>query len=56
MTRWSTAQLGLRRGPDEVVCANELHWLIRDTAHTSWPTGNFATDLDMMIEYWNAWI
>jgi hypothetical protein len=28
---------------DKLVCANRLHWLVRDDTPTSWPMANFST-------------
>ena len=37
---------------DELVCANHLHWLVRDNQPTSWATAGFLTFLNAAKAYW----
>jgi hypothetical protein len=37
---------------DQLVCANYLHWLVRDNEPTSWPTANFLAFLNAAKAYW----
>ncbi len=37
----------------DLVCANGIHWLVRDWHSTSWPLAHFQTYLRSTIEYWN---
>ncbi len=39
----------------KLVCANELHWLVRDGSHTSWPPANYSKFLDATRQLWNQW-
>lgn len=38
----------------KLVCANSLHWLVRDGEHTSWPVSNFKTYLAAARKHWEA--
>jgi hypothetical protein len=37
---------------DKLVCANRLHWLVRDDTPTSWPTANFSTFTAAAKKFW----
>jgi hypothetical protein len=37
---------------DKLVCANRLHWLVRDDAPTSWPMANFSTFTAAAKKFW----
>jgi hypothetical protein len=39
----------------QLVCANELHWLVRDGSATSWPTADCGLFLSSICNYWNQW-
>lgn len=45
--------LGAQR--DKLVCAHGQHWLVRDSAAESWPTGNYSAFMDAVVKMWNAW-
>lgn len=38
-----------------LVCAHGQHWLVRDSAAESWPTGNYSTFINAVVKMWNAW-
>lgn len=40
----------------KLVCANELHWLVRDGSHTSWPPANYLKFLGGARQMWNQWL
>ncbi len=37
---------------DKLVCANRMHWLLRDSSPTSWPVSNFDTFTTALKRYW----
>ncbi len=39
---------------DELVCANHMHWLVRDNSPTSWPVANFHAFTGALKKYWEA--
>lgn len=39
----------------KLVCANDLHWLVRDNLEVCWPTTNFTAYLAAAKDYWNDW-
>jgi len=39
--------------PTQLVCANDLHWLIRDGAAVCWNTKDFQEFLSAARQYWN---
>jgi hypothetical protein len=39
----------------KLVCAHELHWLVRDGSRTSWPRADYSTFLDAARQLWNQW-
>jgi hypothetical protein len=39
----------------KLVCANGLHWLVRDGSRTSWPPVNYSEFLDAARQLWNQW-
>lgn len=39
---------------DKLVCANRLHWLVRDNNPTSWPTVNCSTFLTATKNFWES--
>lgn len=42
-----------RCNADERLCANSLHWLIRENSHTCWNMQDFQTFLAAAWEYWD---
>jgi len=36
----------------KLVCANYMHWLVRDDQHTSWPVANFDAYLAAAKKHW----
>lgn len=38
----------------KLVCANGLHWLVRDGSPTSWPVANFNTFTAAAKQFWEA--
>lgn len=45
----------LKAEREKLVCANRLHWLIRDNEVTSWNRADFDTFLGAVIKQWNEW-
>lgn len=39
---------------DKLVCANYMHWLVRDNSPTSWPVPNFNTFTAALKKYWES--
>ena len=39
---------------DKLVCANYMHWLVRDNSPTSWPAANFNTFTAALKKYWES--
>jgi hypothetical protein len=39
---------------DKLVCANYMHWLVRDSSPTSWPVANFNTFIAALKKYWES--
>lgn len=39
---------------DDLVCANHMHWLVRDNARTSWPVANFNLFTAALKRYWES--
>lgn len=39
---------------DDLVCANYMHWLVRDNSPTSWPVANFNTFTAAAKRYWES--
>lgn len=39
---------------NELVCANRMHWLVRDSSPTSWPAANFDTFTAALKTYWES--
>jgi hypothetical protein len=39
----------------KLVCATELHWLVRDGSRTSWPRADYSTFVDAARQLWNQW-
>jgi hypothetical protein len=39
---------------DKLVCANYMHWLVRDNSPTSWPAANFNTFTTALKKYWES--
>ena len=39
---------------EKLVCANYMHWLVRDGSSTSWPVGNFNTFMAALKAYWES--
>jgi hypothetical protein len=39
---------------DKLVCANHMHWLVRDNSPTSWPAANFNTFTAALKKYWES--
>lgn len=37
---------------EKLVCANHMHWLVRDSSPTSWPIANFNTFTAALKRYW----
>ncbi len=37
---------------EKLVCANHMHWLVRDASPTSWPVANFNTFAAALKKYW----
>jgi hypothetical protein len=37
----------------ELLCANQLRWLVRDGRPDAWPTGDFGTFITQAIKFWN---
>ncbi len=40
---------------DKLICPHGQHWLVRDSAAESWPTGNYSAFMSAVIKMWNAW-
>lgn len=43
-----------RCNANELSCANDLHWLIRDGSHICWNMNDFQTFLNATRRYWNS--
>jgi hypothetical protein len=41
-------------GRDQLVCANYMHWLVRDNSPTSWPIANFNAFTKALKLYWES--
>jgi hypothetical protein len=39
---------------DQLVCANYMHWLVRDNSPTSWPVGNFNAFTGALKKFWES--
>ena len=39
---------------EKLVCANYMHWLVRDSSPTSWPVANFNTFMAALKRYWES--
>jgi hypothetical protein len=39
---------------EKLVCANYMHWLVRDSSPTSWPVANFDTFTAALKKYWES--
>lgn len=39
---------------DRLVCANQMHWLVRDGMPTSWPVANFSILMAALKKYWEG--
>ena len=39
---------------ENLVCANYMHWLVRDSTPTSWPVANFNTFTEALKKYWES--
>ena len=39
---------------DDLVCANYMHWLVRDNSPTSWPVANFNTFMAALKKNWES--
>jgi hypothetical protein len=39
---------------ETLVCANYMHWLVRDDSPTSWPAANFNTFMAALKKYWES--
>jgi hypothetical protein len=39
---------------DKLVCANYMHWLVRDSSPTSWTAANFDTFMTALKRYWRT--
>jgi hypothetical protein len=39
----------------KLVCANGLHWLVRDNRHTSWPVNGFQAFMSSARNAWDNW-
>lgn len=39
----------------QLLCANGIHWLVRDGYPICWPSANFHAYLDAAAKYWNDW-
>ena len=39
---------------DRLVCANYMHWLVRDGLPTSWPVANFSIFMAALKKYWEG--
>jgi hypothetical protein len=37
---------------EKLVCAKYMHWLVRDSAPTSWPIANFNSFTAALKKYW----
>lgn len=37
---------------DDLICANSMHWLVRDNSPTSWPVANFKTFMNALSDFW----
>ena len=37
---------------DDLICANSMHWLVRDNSPTSWPAANFNTFMNALSDFW----
>ena len=40
---------------NELVCANEQYYLLRDNTHTCWPNANCEAFLNSAIRLWSDW-
>lgn len=40
---------------DELICANEVHYLVRDAPHVCWNPTNCDRFLRSVPEFWNGW-
>lgn len=39
---------------DQLVCANNMHWLVRDNSPTSWPSASFNAFTAALKQYWES--
>jgi hypothetical protein len=39
---------------EKLVCANNMHWLVRDSSPTSWPIANFHAFTTALKKYWES--
>jgi hypothetical protein len=39
----------------ELMCANSIHYLVRDGHRVCWPSANFRAYLVAAVKYWNEW-
>jgi len=39
---------------ERLVCANYMHWLVRDNSPTSWPVANFNAFTSALKKYWES--
>lgn len=39
---------------NKLVCANYMHWLVRDNSPTSWPVANFNAFTSALKDYWEG--
>lgn len=40
---------------EELVCANEQHYLLRDRSHTCWTPANCNAFIEAAVKLWNEW-
>jgi hypothetical protein len=53
LTTWSSqGSVKQSRDSTKLVCANYMHWLVRDNEHTSWPVANFNAYLTAAKKHW----
>lgn len=45
----------LQADRSKFVCANEQYYLVRDSAATCWPCGNYDSFLKALTKLWNEW-
>jgi hypothetical protein len=36
----------------DLLCANRIHYLVRDNSEVNWPSANFATYMRSVEDYW----